>query len=78
MRDFHPLTLGEIDKEVQAYIKVLKKAGTYVSIQVVLAAAEGIYHCKNLRVVFTLVWLSQFHSLDSYTIIQVINHEFSV
>ena len=34
-----PLTLGEIDKEVQAYIKSLRKAGTAVSFQVVLAAA---------------------------------------
>ena len=35
------LTLCDIDEQVQAYIKALRKAGTPVSIQVVLAAAEG-------------------------------------
>ena len=43
-----PLTLVEIDKEVQAYIKALRKAGTPVSIQVVLAAAEGVVTAMNI------------------------------
>ena len=47
MRDFHPLTLGEIDKEVQAYKKALRKAGTSVSIQAVIAAAEGIVMARD-------------------------------
>ena len=42
-----PLTLGDIDKEVQAYIKALRKAGTPVSIQVVLAAAEGVVTARD-------------------------------
>ena len=49
VRDFCPLTLGVIDREVQAYsyIKALRKAGTPVSIQVVLAAAEGIVMARD-------------------------------
>ena len=49
VRDFCPLTLGVIDREVQAYsyIKALRKAGTPVSIQVVLAAAEGIVMARE-------------------------------
>lgn len=42
-----PLTLEDIDREVQAHIKALRKAGTPVSIQVVLAAAEGIVMAKD-------------------------------
>ena len=37
-----PLTLGELDGAVQEYIRALRKAGTPVSTEVILAAAEGI------------------------------------
>ena len=36
-----PLTLGDVDTKVQAYIKALK-AGTPVNMNIVLAAAEGV------------------------------------
>lgn len=38
----HPLTLGDVDTKVQAYIKAMKKAGTPVNVNIVLAAAEGV------------------------------------
>ena len=37
-----PLTLGDVDTRVQAYIKALRKAGTPVNVNIVLAAAEGV------------------------------------
>ena len=37
-----PLTLGDIDEEVQKFIRALRKAGTPINTAVVLAAAEGI------------------------------------
>ena len=37
-----PLTLGDVDTKVQAYIKALRKAGTPVNVNIVLAAAEGV------------------------------------
>ena len=37
-----PLTLGEVDTKVQAYIKALRKASTPVNINIIWAAAEGI------------------------------------
>ena len=37
-----PLTLREVDTKVQAYIKALRKAGTPVNVNIVLAAAEGV------------------------------------
>ena len=38
-----PLTLGDVDTKVQAYIKALRKAGTPVNVNIVLAAAEGVF-----------------------------------
>ena len=34
--------IGDVDTKVQAYIKALRKAGTPVNVNVVLAAAEGV------------------------------------
>ena len=42
-----PLLLGDVDKEVQTYIRALRKAGTPISAPVVLAAAEGIITAHN-------------------------------
>lgn len=42
-----PLLLGEFDSDVQMYIKALRKAGTPISVPVVLAAAEGVIMAKN-------------------------------
>ena len=39
--------MGEFDSDVQMYIKALKKAGTPVSVPVVLAAAEGVITARN-------------------------------
>ena len=36
------LTLGDVDTKMQAYIKALRKAGTAVNVNIVLAAAEGV------------------------------------
>ena len=37
-----PLTLGDMDTKVQAYIKALRKAGTPVNMNIILAAADGV------------------------------------
>ena len=37
-----PVTLGDIDSKVQNYIRALRKAGTPVSANIVIAAAEEI------------------------------------
>ena len=37
-----PLTLGDVDTKVQAYIKALRKAGTPVNVNIVLATAERV------------------------------------
>ena len=42
-----PLLLGQFDNDVQMYIKALRKAGTPVSIPVVIAAAEGIITARK-------------------------------
>ena len=42
-----PLTLGELDSVVQDHIRTLRKAGTPVSTEVVLAAAEGIVVARD-------------------------------
>lgn len=42
-----PLLVGEFDSDVQLYIKALRKAGTPVSIPMVLAAAEGVISARN-------------------------------
>ena len=42
-----PLLLGDVDKDVQTYIRALRKAGTPISAPVVLAAAEGIVTAHN-------------------------------
>ena len=39
--------VGEFDSDVQMYIKALRKAGTPVSVPVVLAAAEGVLTARN-------------------------------
>ena len=46
-----PLLLGDFDKDVQAYIKALRKAGTPISAPVVLAAAEGIITAWNRYII---------------------------
>ena len=38
----HRETLGDIDTKVQVYIKALRKAGTPVNVNIVLAAADGV------------------------------------
>ena len=43
-----PLLLGEFDSDVKMYIKALRKAGTPVSVPVVLAAAEGVITARNM------------------------------
>lgn len=43
-----PLLVGEFDNDVQMYIKALRKAGTPVSVPVVLAAAEGVITARNI------------------------------
>ena len=42
-----PLMLGEFDIDLQTYIKALRKAGTPVSIPVVIAAAEGVITARK-------------------------------
>ena len=50
------LTLGEVDMKVQAYIKALRKAGTPVNLNIVLAAAEGIVTAVDKTLLKTYVW----------------------
>lgn len=45
-RDF-PVLVGEFDSDIQMYIKALRKAGTPVSVPVVLAASEGVITARN-------------------------------
>ena len=40
-----PLLVGEFDIDIQTYIKALRKAGTPVSVPVVLAAANAFAPC---------------------------------
>ena len=42
-----PLTLGDIDGEVQSYIKALRAAGTPISAPLIIAAAEGIVGTRD-------------------------------
>ena len=42
-----PLTLGEIDGDIQNYVKSLRATGTPTSVPIVLAAAEGIVRAMN-------------------------------
>ena len=42
-----PLLVGEFDADIQSYINALRKAGTPVSVPVVLAAAEGVITARN-------------------------------
>ena len=42
-----PLTLGDIDREVQSYIKALRAAGTPISAPLIIAAAEGIVIARD-------------------------------
>ena len=39
--------VGEFDVDIQTYIRALRKAGTPVSVPVVLAATEGVITAKN-------------------------------
>lgn len=43
-----PLTLGDIDEDVQKFVKALRMAGTPVTTAVVLAAATGIVMAKDM------------------------------
>ena len=47
LRHGRPLSLGELDKEVQIYVRALRAAGTPVTVPVVLAATEGIVLAKD-------------------------------
>ena len=40
-----PLTLGDVDTTVQAYIKALRKAGTPVNVNIILGCCGGSSHC---------------------------------
>ena len=59
-----PLTLGEIDSEVQHYLRALRAAGTPVNSAIVIASAKGIVMTKNRlllaeyggNIVFTTSW----------------------
>ena len=42
-----PPLLGELYSDVQQYVKALRKAGTPVSVPVMLAAAEGVIMANN-------------------------------
>ena len=42
-----PLTLGELDSDVQTYIRGLRKAGTPVNLPVIVAGATGIVTAKD-------------------------------
>ena len=42
-----PLALGDLDQEVQKYIRALRAAGTAISVPLVLAAAQGIIEAKD-------------------------------
>ena len=52
-RTGRPLTLEEIDGDIQNYVKSLRATGTPMSVPVVLAAAEGIVRAMN-RTLFLL------------------------
>ena len=41
------MVLGDLDKDVQAYLKALRRAGTPVSVPLVLAAATGLVVAKD-------------------------------
>ena len=41
------MALGDLDKDVQAYMKALRRAGTPVSVPLVLAAATGLIVAKD-------------------------------
>lgn len=41
------MALGDLDKDVQAYLKALRRAGTPVSVPLVLAAATGLVIAKD-------------------------------
>ena len=42
-----PLTLGELDSDVQSYIRGLRRAGTPLSLPVIVAGATGIVIAKD-------------------------------
>jgi hypothetical protein len=42
-----PLALGQLDEDVQKYVRALRKAGTAVNAAIVLAAAEGIVTSRD-------------------------------
>ena len=43
----HPLLLGEVGSDAQAYIRALRKAGVPISTPVILAATQGIITAHN-------------------------------
>ena len=49
----HHQALGDFDMGNQANTKALRKAGTIVSIQFVLEAAEGVISAKNITLLLT-------------------------
>ena len=42
-----PLALGDLDQEVQKYIRALRATGTAISVPLILAAAQGIIEAKD-------------------------------
>ena len=46
-RSRRPLTLGDIDEDVEKFVKALRTTGTCVTAAVVLAAATGIVTAKD-------------------------------
>ena len=51
-----PLMPGELDCAVQDYIRALRKAGTPVSTEVILAAAEGIVVARDRTLLQVKKW----------------------
>ena len=47
-----PLTLGELDGDVQRYLGALRKAGTPVNAKIARAAAKGIVKAKNRALLY--------------------------
>ena len=63
-----PLTLGELDGAVQDYIRALRKAGTPVSTEVILAAAEGIVVARDRTLLQVYTWWK--HSAHSLSLMK--------
>ena len=68
------LALGDLDQEVQKYIRALRAAGTAISVPLVLAAAQGIIEVKDRtwqRKTLLLTW--QRKKTNSQTVLYYCN-----